>query len=677
MSITSGLAVEIAALHANINRLDHAYYVQDTPLASDADYDALMARLRAIEAQYPELVTPESPTQRVSGTAHNSFAPVTHAQAMRSLDNAFSDEDVRAFWQRIVGLLPHTLPLFCAEPKLDGLAISLRYEQGVLTQAATRGDGITGEDVTLNVRTIRNIPLKLTTDNPPDYIDIRGEVVMPRAAFEALNARQLASGNKAFANPRNAAAGSLRQLEPQITASRNLQFFAYAIGDVDNAYPLPVSQWQGLQLLRAWGFAVAKEVQRVDGMDALLAYWQALGEQRAQLDYDIDGVVYKLDNIEQQQALGFTSKYPRWAIAHKFPAQEVWTKLLAIDIQVGRTGALTPVARLEPVAVGGVIVSNATLHNSDEIARKDIRIGDTVVVRRAGDVIPEVVCVVGQLRPDDALLFQMPDTCPACGSAVVQEADKSVHRCTGGLFCPAQKQRALEHFVSRKAMDISGLGGKVLEQLMQAKLVNHPDDLYRLTIMQLLNCDRMAEKSATNLLAAIEQSKQTTLARFIFALGIPEVGEVTAQSLAQHFLTLDALMQASDAVLQQVPDVGVVVAMHLVQFFAQVHNQEVIAGLLAAGIHWSAIQPIAVPTDSPFAGKTVVLTGTLSAMSRDEAKALLIGAGAKVSGSVSAKTHLVIAGEAAGSKAEKALALGVPIWQESEFLAALQQIANV
>jgi DNA ligase (NAD+) len=676
------LSDEITQLRAQIHRLDHGYYVLDAPLASDADYDALMSRLRLLESQHPALITPDSPTQRVSGQAQNSFAPVVHLQAMRSLDNAFGDDDVRDFWQRIVGILPQAEPIFCAEPKLDGLAVSLTYENGIFVQAATRGDGVTGEDVTLNVRTIRNIPLKLMSDHPPERIEIRGEVVMPRAAFDALNARQRAAGDKVFANPRNAAAGSLRQLDPQITASRHLQFFAYAIGDITppntplsgEEFVYFASQWQLLQSLRHWGFTIAKEVQQLDGIAALLTYWQAIADQRDQLAYDIDGVVYKLDNIAQQQQLGFTAKYPRWAIAHKFPAQEVWTKLLAIDIQVGRTGALTPVARLEPVAVGGVIVSNATLHNADEIARKDIRIGDTVVVRRAGDVIPEVVCVVEQLRPDAAVVFIMPDGCPICGSAVIQEADKSVHRCSGGLYCPAQKQRALEHFVSRKAMDISGLGGKVLEQLIDLKLVNHPDDLYRLTREQVLTCERMADKSATNLLDAIEKSKSTSLPRFIFALGIPEVGEVTAQSLARHFLTLDALMQASEQQLQHVNDVGVVVAVHVQRFFAQTHNQAVIAGLLAAGIHWSAMEVIQAATNSPFAGKTVVLTGTLSSMSRDEAKHLLTLAGAKVSGSVSAKTHLLIAGEAAGSKAEKASALGVEIWQESEFLAALETL---
>ena len=664
---------EIRELRTELHRLDHAYYVLDNPLASDAHYDALMLRLRALEAEHPELISADSPTQRVSGQAENSFKPIVHAQAMRSLDNAFSDEDVQDFWQRILNILPDAQPIFCAEPKLDGLAISLTYVDGVLTQAATRGDGVTGEDVTLNVRSIRNIPLKLNTPHPPALIEIRGEVVMPRAAFKALNAHQLAIGGKAFANPRNAAAGSLRQLDPHITASRNLQFFAYTLGEVKDA-TLASSQWQLLQTLRSWDFAIANEVQRLEGIEALLVYWQQLGAQRDQLAYDIDGVVYKLDSIEQQQQLGFTSKYPRWAIAHKFPAQEVWTKLLAIDIQVGRTGALTPVARLEPVAVGGVMVSNATLHNSDEIARKDIRIGDTVVVRRAGDVIPEVVCIVEALRPDDAMVFVMPETCPACGSAVIQAPDKSVHRCSGGLYCPAQKQRALEHFVSRKAMDMNGLGGKVLEQLMQAQLVNHPDDLYRLTREQLLSCERMADKSANNLLDAIEQSKTTSLARFIFALGIPEVGEVTAQSLAQHFLTLEALMQASEHQLQQVNDVGAVVAMHLQGFFAQAHNQEVIAGLLSAGVHWPAVEVKQAPTNSPFAGKTIVLTGSLAAMSRDEAKALLTQAGAKVSGSVSAKTHLVIAGEAAGSKAEKAQTLGITIWDEPQFLSALASL---
>jgi DNA ligase (NAD+) len=668
------IIAQISALISEINHLEYAYYVLDEPQASDSYYDGLMAKLSLLELAYPDLIQADSPTQRIGGQVqHNRFTAITHEHPMRSLNNAFTHDDVHAFWQRIINLQPQAQPVFCVEPKLDGLAISLTYQEGMLVQGATRGDGFIGEDVTPNIRTIRNIPLTLKTDNPPAKIEIRGEVVMPRHAFDELNARQLASNSKLFANPRNAAAGSLRQLDPHITASRSLKFFAYSVGDTK----LFTSQCQLLQTLTEWGFFVAKEAQQLQGVDALFDYWQDLGEKRQQLDYDIDGVVYKLDNIALQNNLGFTSKYPRWAIAHKFPAQEVLTKLLAIDIQVGRTGALTPVARLEPVTVGGVIVSNATLHNADEITRKDVRIGDTVVVRRAGDVIPEVVCVVAALRPSDAIVFNMPKKCPVCGSAVLQESDKSVYRCSGGLYCSAQKHRALAHFVSKKAMNINGLGSKLLEQLIQANLINHPDDLYQLQYEQVLSCEHLAEKSANNLLEAIEKSKKTTLARFIFALGIPEVGEVTAHALAQNFLTIDALMQASEIELQQVNDVGTIVAMNVKRFFEQKHNQEVIAALLASGVYWDDVVSTVSVGHNLFTGKTVVLTGVLSSMSRDEAKLALTLAGAKVTNSVSAKTHLVIAGENAGSKADKAESLGIPIWQESDFLNALTTINSL
>ncbi len=666
--------IQISALISEINHLEYAYYVLDEPQASDNYYDGLMAKLSLLELAYPELIQADSPTQRIGGQVqHNRFTAITHEYPMRSLNNAFTHGDVHAFWQRIINLQPQAQPVFCVEPKLDGLAISLTYQEGMLVQGATRGDGFVGEDVTPNIRTIRNIPLKLKTDNPPAKIEIRGEVVMPRHAFDELNARQLASNSKLFANPRNAAAGSLRQLDPHITASRSLKFFAYSVGDTESF----TSQCQLLQTLTEWGFLVAKEAQQLQGVDALFDYWQDLGEKRQQLDYDIDGVVYKLDNVALQNNLGFTNKYPRWAIAHKFPAQEVLTKLLAIDIQVGRTGALTPVARLEPVTVGGVIVSNATLHNADEITRKDVRIGDTVVVRRAGDVIPEIVCVVAALRPSDAIVFNMPKKCPVCGSAVLQESDKSIYRCSGGLYCSAQKHRALAHFVSKKAMNINGLGSRLLEQLIQANLINHPDDLYQLQYEQVLSCEHLAEKSANNLLEAIEKSKKTTLARFIFALGIPEVGEVTAHSLAQNFLTIDALMQASEIALQQVNDVGIVVAMNVKRFFEQKHNQNVIAALVASGIYWDDVVPTVSVSCNLFTGKTVVLTGVLSSMSRDEAKLALTLAGAKVTNSVSAKTHLVIAGENAGSKADKAESLGIPIWQESDFLSALTTINSL
>ncbi len=659
------------ALVERINECDYAYYVLDAPLIADADYDALMAQLKQLEAQYPALQQPISPTQRVAGAIQDKFASQQHRLGMYSLDNAFSDDDVQQFWQRIQSLAPQAQPHFCAEPKLDGLAINLTYEQGQLIQATTRGDGISGEVVTANIRTLHNVPLVLRAKPPKGIIEVRGEVVMSKAAFQALNERQLAQGQKPFANPRNAAAGSLRQLDARITAERQLQFFAYAVGFVDDETLLAPTQTGVLDQLHQWGFQVAKEVTRVTGIEALLAYYEQIQQQRDQLAYDIDGVVYKLDDRSLQQQLGMTSKFPRWAIAHKFPAQEVWTRVEAIDIQVGRTGALTPVARLTPVAVGGVVVSNATLHNADEIARKDVRVGDTVVVRRAGDVIPEVVAVVAHLRPSQTSPFVMPTECPVCQSAVVQEAEKSVHRCSGGLYCPAQKQRALEHFVSRKAMDIQGLGGKVIEQLMQSGLVAHADDLYRLTLMPLLNLERMGEKSAHNLLQAINASKQTTLARFIYALGIPEVGEVTAKSLAQHFGELAPLMQADEASLMQIRDVGGVVAKEIVQFFAQPHNREVIEQLQALGVHWPTVEVSATAPaqESAVMNKVVVLTGTLSQMSREEAKAILERLGAKVTGSVSAKTDIVIAGEAAGSKLAKAEQLGVLVWDEATFIA--------
>ena len=669
------LPIEVAkhwqSLVERISECDYAYYVLDAPLVADADYDALMAQLKLLETQYPALQSPISPTQRVAGGLQSKFESQQHRLGMYSLDNAFSDEDVRQFWQRIQSLVPQAQPHFCAEPKLDGLAINLTYEQGQLTQATTRGDGISGEVVTANIRTLHNVPLVLRAHPPKGVIEVRGEVVMSKAAFQALNERQLAQGQKPFANPRNAAAGSLRQLDARITAERQLQFFAYAVGFVEDETLLAPTQTGVLEQLHQWGFQVAKEVRRLSGIDALLVYYEQIQQQRDQLAYDIDGVVYKIDDRAVQLQLGMTAKFPRWAIAHKFPAQEVWTRVEAIGIQVGRTGALTPVARLTPVSVGGVVVSNATLHNADEIARKDVRVGDTVVVRRAGDVIPEVVAVVAHLRPIQTSPFVMPTECPVCQSAVVQEADKSVHRCSGGLYCPAQKQRALEHFVSRKAMDIQGLGGKVIEQLMQSGLVAHADDLYRLTLMPLVNLERMGEKSAHNLLQAIDASKQTTLARFIYALGIPEVGEVTAKSLAQHFGELAPLMQADEASLMQIRDVGAVVAKEIVQFFAQPHNREVIEQLQALGVHWPSVDLVATASLQPSAvmNKVVVLTGTLSQMSREEAKAILERFGAKVTGSVSAKTDIVIAGEAAGSKLAKAEQLGIMVWDEETFIA--------
>jgi DNA ligase (NAD+) len=670
MSVLPSEAIaEWNRLVKQIAEYDYAYYVLDEPGVSDVDYDQCMAQLKQLEADYPSLQSPQSPSQRVAGSIQAKFASQQHRLGMYSLDNAFSDEDVMAFWQRIHSLAPQAQPSFCAEPKLDGLAINLTYENGCLTHATTRGDGVSGEVVTANIRTLHNVPLVFRTHSPKGVIEVRGEVVMSKRAFQALNERQVAQGQKPFANPRNAAAGSLRQLDARITAERQLQFFAYAVGFVEDVSILAATQTGVLKQLHQWGFQVAKEVSHLSGVHALLAYYEHIQQQRDQLAYDIDGVVYKLDDRALQQQLGMTAKFPRWAIAHKFPAQEVWTTLEAIDIQVGRSGALTPVARLTPVSVGGVMVSNATLHNADEIARKDVRVGDTLVVRRAGDVIPEVVAVVAHLRPDHTTPFVMPTECPVCQSAVVQESDKSVHRCSGGLYCPAQKQRALEHFVSRKAMDIQGLGGKVIEQLMASGLVAHADDLYRLSLLQLINLDRMGEKSARNLLVSIDESKNTTLARFIYALGIPEVGEVTAKSLAQHFGELAPLMQADEVSLMQIRDVGSVVAKAIVQFFAQPHNREVIEQLRLLGVHWLPAEKVDGAIGSAVMNKIVVLTGTLSQLSREEAKAILEQLGAKVTGSVSAKTDLLIAGEAAGSKLVKAEQLGVEVWDEASFIA--------
>lgn len=663
------LLAELASLRADLSLWDHAYYVLSAPLVSDEVYDQAMQRLKAIEAEYPELITDDSPTQRVAGAVQLGFASVTHRYPMLSLDNAFSPQEVQDFWHRIEKLTPQAEACFCVEPKLDGLAISLIYENGLLTQAATRGDGEVGEAVTHNIRTIRNIPLRLMTDHPPDYLEVRGEVLMSRAVFKRLNEDYIAQGLKPFANPRNAASGSLRQLNARIVAERQLSFFAYSI----QSPALTLStQWDGVILLRQLGFPVADQVQLVSGVPALLAYWQMILSARDALPFDIDGVVYKLNDITTQQRLGFTARAPRWAIAHKFPAQEVWTKLTAIDIQVGRTGVLTPVARLEPVAVGGVMVSNATLHNAEEIARKDVRVGDTVVVRRAGDVIPEVLAVVMAQRSPTAEAFVMPATCPECGSEVIKLEDKAQHVCTGGLFCPAQKRRALEHFVSKKAMDIHGLAEKLLDQLISAKLVGHPDDLYRLSYDQLIVLERMGDKLVHNLLSAIEQSKSTTLARFIYALGIPEVGEVTADLLAKQFRHLSAVMEAVPEALVRLEGIGEVMANHIQHFFAQPHNQEVITNLLALGVHWAEVEDQEVQlADNPFANKTLVLTGSLTEMSRDEAKHLLQRYGAKVSGAVSGKTELVIAGAEAGSKLSKAQALGIPVWSEAELMKTL------
>ena len=645
---------------------NHRYYVLDDPLIPDAEYDRLFAELRELEQQYAGLITLDSPTQRVGGAPLKGFAEVRHELPMLSLANAFSEAELQDFDRRVRQGLGLDEVSYCVEPKLDGLAISMRYENGVLVRAATRGDGASGEDVTSNVRTIQAVPLRLYGDGHPAVLEVRGEVYMPRAGFEALNARQREQGGKTFANPRNAAAGSLRQLDPRISATRPLSMYCYGLGVVEGV-ALPDSHYACLQALRDWGLRVCPEIRLVTGAEACLAYYHEIGTRRDSLPYDIDGVVYKVDSASQQQQLGFVSRAPRWAVAHKFPAQEELTVLEDVEWQVGRTGALTPVARLRPVSVGGVVVSNATLHNIDELRRKDVHLGDSVIVRRAGDVIPEVVGVVAERRPVDATQPTLPSHCPVCGADVVRAEGESVARCSGGLFCPAQRKEALKHFASRKAMDIEGLGDKLIEQLVDSGLLHDPADIYQLEMAQLVALERMGERSAQNLLDAIDHSKQTTLPRFLFALGIREVGEATAANLARHFGSLEALEQAAETVLLEVADVGPIVASHVHSFFAQGHNHEVIERLRGQGVQWPDIERLPV-TAQPLAGQTFVLTGTLASMSRDEAKQALESLGAKVAGSVSKKTSVVVAGEAAGSKLAKAEILGVTVWDEQALL---------
>lgn len=661
-----------------LNQYSYQYYVLDAPTISDAQYDQLYQQLIELESQHPDWITASSPSQRVGDQPLSEFQTVRHAVPMFSLDNAFSDEALTSFVQRIderqTDLADAMQSLsFSAEPKMDGLAINLRYQNGELVQATTRGDGQIGEDVTHNIRPIHSIPLKLFGQNWPEVVEVRGEVFMTKHAFEKLNEQQQKLGAKPFANPRNAAAGTLRQLDAKISSQRQLSFFIYGWGELSDDWPVPVTYEQMMQQFIDWGLPANPYAETVQGAAGLLTYYQKMAELRADLPYEIDGIVYKVNDIALQQQLGFTARAPRWAIARKFPAEEVWTELLDIEVQVGRTGAITPVARLEPVSVGGVMVSNATLHNLDEVRRKDVRIGDQVIVRRAGDVIPEVVGPVLAQRPDDTRLFEMPKTCPECGSEVIKEHDKAVYRCTGGLVCPAQRKRALHHFVSRKAMDIQGLGEKLIDQLVDIGWVKHPDDFYHLSAEKLVTLDRMAEKSAQKVVDAIQASLQTTLARFVYSLGIPEVGEVTAKNLAEHFQTLPAIQSASEQALVEVNDVGDVVAQHLAHFFQEPHNQTIIDGLLSAGIHWPKPQSVVENTASPLHGKTVVLTGTLSSMSRSEAKQQLESQGAKITGSVSAKTDFVIAGEKAGSKLTKANSLGVSVLTEEQWLEMMDE----
>jgi len=665
------LQQQIDTLRQDLRRYEYEYHVLDNPTIPDAEYDRLFHQLKALEAAHPELITADSPTQRVGAKPLSGFAQIRHEIPMLSLDNAFSDEEFYAFVKRIEDRLirlPEPLT-FCCEPKLDGLAVSILYVNGVLTQAATRGDGTTGEDITANIRTIRNIPLQLLMDNPPARLEVRGEVFMPHAGFVRLNQHALEKGEKTFANPRNAAAGSLRQLDPKITSKRPLVLNAYGIG-IAEGVDLPNTHYDRLQWLKSIGIPVNPEIRLCNGTDEVLDFYRDIQNKRSSLGYDIDGTVLKINDIALQEKLGFISKAPRWAIAYKFPAQEELTRLNDVEFQVGRTGAITPVAKLEPVFVAGVTVSNATLHNGDEIERLDIAIGDTVVIRRAGDVIPQIIGVLHDRRPADARPIIFPKTCPVCDSAIVRIEGEAVARCTGGLFCAAQRKEALKHFVSRKAMDIDGVGGKLIEQLVDRELIHTPADLFKLDLTTLTRLERMGTKSAENALASLEKAKNTTLARFIFALGIREVGEATALNLANHFKTLEALQNADLEALQQVPDVGEVVANRILAFWHEPHNVAVVNDLIAQGVHWETVETKEV-TENRFKGKTVVLTGTLTQMGRNEAKALLQDMGAKVSGSVSAKTDFVIAGDAAGSKLTKAQELGVTVLTEEEFLAQI------
>lgn len=664
---------ELECLRTRIRNYDYHYYVKDEPLVPDSEYDRCMRQLVALEASHPQLIHPDSPTQRVGAPLRSALPPIPHRQAMLSLSNVFHAEELAAFVTRIsdrVRKAPETLS-FVAEPKLDGLAVNLLYEQGRLVSAATRGDGLTGEVITSNIKTIRSVPLELRGEHIPAFIEVRGEVYMPIKGFEDYNTKAKQSGEKVFANPRNAAAGSLRQLNPAITAQRPLDLYCYGIGACDDAFTLPETHSAQLDMLADFGFRISHLCQQVQGEKGCMAYYNAILEKRHSLPFEIDGVVYKLNTIALQKELGYVARAPRFATAHKFPALEEMTELQQVDFQVGRTGALTPVARLQPVSVSGVIVSNATLHNMDEIARKDIRIGDTVVVRRAGDVIPEVVSVVLDKRPANAQVIHLPDSCPVCGSDVEQEASEAVARCSGGLYCQAQLKRAIWHFASRKAMNIDGLGDGVIEQLVDRRLVNDVADLYRLDLQSLVRLERFGEKSATNLLAALEKSKQTQLSRFLFALGIREVGEVSARVLAENFSDIDMLTQADTATLMALPDIGPIVAHHIRYFFAQSHNHEVIKKLVDCGIRWEQTDNIEAPEDGFFLGKTVVLTGTLRQMAREDAKEALRKAGAKVTGSISKKTDYLIAGADAGSKLDKAEKLGVSILDEAEFVAQL------
>ena len=667
--MTKTVEDQVIKLREQINLHNSHYYTHDNPVITDAEYDRLIQKLTKLESENPALITPDSPTQKVGGTVLDAFSKVNHEIPMLSLGNVYSYEELSDFVNRISNRLNITEePLFCVEPKLDGLAISLLYDNGKLIRAATRGDGSIGENVTHNVKTIRNVPLILKGDNIPEIIEIRGEVVMPIAAFNAYNEKAEKKGEKSFANPRNAAAGSLRQLDSKITAKRPLAFYSYGIGLMENGV-LPESHYQRLQKLKEWGLPLGNEIELKSGPKGCMEYYQSILQTRNTLPYEIDGVVYKVDDIQLQEQLGFISRAPRWATAHKFPAQEEQTILLDVEFQVGRTGAITPVAILEPVFVGGVTISRASLHNQDEIDRLGIKIGDTVVVRRAADVIPQITRTLPEKNTKhEKIIF--PGLCPVCNSEIERIEDEAIARCSGGLYCAAQRKEAIQYFASRKAMNIDGLGEKVVDLLVDEELISNPADLFNLKAEQLVDLERMGPKKAENLLNALEKSRQTTLTKFILSLGIREVGEATAKNLAEHFLTLDAIKQADTEALQEVDDVGEIVAKHVEYFFRQPHNLEVIDKLIKAGIHWPAITAREKQL-LPLKGKTYVLTGTLTQLKRNDAKASLQALGAKVSGSVSSKTDCVIAGESAGSKLTKAQDLGIPVIDEDELIALL------
>ena len=658
---------EIQSLRDQINEHNHRYYVLDDPEITDSAYDRLMNRLKELETEHPDLVISESPTQRVGAAPLAAFGQIRHELPMLSLDNAFNEDDLNDFDRRVRERLGDAVSVeYACEPKLDGIAVSLMYENGRLVRGATRGDGTTGEDITLNVRTIQSIPLQLVGEGWPERLEVRGEIFMPREGFEKLNQRAKARDEKVFVNPRNAAAGSLRQLDSRVTAKRPLDMYCYSAGIVEGG-TLPEKHADILERFKDWGLRVNPELRVVEGAKACADYFARMSEKRDGLPYEIDGIVYKVNKLALQERLGFVARAPRWAIAHKFPAQEEMTVLEDVEFQVGRTGAITPVARLKPVFVGGVTVSNATLHNMDEIARLGLKIKDTVVVHRAGDVIPKVVRAIESKRPDDAREIELPSTCPVCDSEVERDEGEAAARCSGGLYCSAQRKEAIKHFSARKALDVDGLGDKLVDQFVEKGLVKTVADLFKLTVEQIAGMERMGKKSATNLVNALEASKSTTLARFIYGLGIREVGEATAQSLVSHYKELDAIKAATTEQLQEVDDVGPIVASHIEKFFRQAHNLEVIEELLAVGVHWQQEAEPEEGVEQPLEGEVWVLTGSLHSMTRDEGKAILQQLGAKVTGSVSAKTTALLAGEKAGSKLTKAQNLGVRVVTEDEF----------